>query len=202
MTFSIKNTKIKILILSLACTLIIFNLNKNINISSYFFLNKLSFNLRNLITTEEVDARCKNTPKDFLEKNYKNLKNETDQGINLDKYQNVLKEMIEEKKLGKIKKYLPRIIIYFIILIVDIIFIIIWFVFCGCCCCGKKYKSPANGCSKFYFFLFFLFSVIAILICAFGCIITPSFYKSSNAIICSKYLFEISCLLAISFNEI
>ena len=187
MSFSIKNTKIQILIFSLVCTLIIFNLNKNSNISSYSFLNKLPFNLRNLITTEDVDARCKNTPKDFMKKNYEHLNNETNKESDLDRYQKVLKEIIEEKKLGKIKKYLPRIIIYCIFAIVDIIFIIIWFVFCGCCCCGKKYKSPANGCSKFYFFLFFLFSVIAILICAFGCIITSNFYKSTNAIFCSLY---------------
>ena len=187
MSFSIKNTKIQILLFSLVCTLIIFNLNKNSNISSYSLLNKLPFNLRNLITTENVDARCKNTPKDFLKKNYENLKNETNKDFNLDRYQNALIELIEEKKLGNIKKYLPRIIIYCIFIIVDIIFIIIWFVFCGCCCCGKKYKSPANGCSKFYFFLFFLLSVIAILICAFGCIISSSFYKSTNAIFCSLY---------------
>ena len=187
MSFSIKSTKIQILIFSVVCTLIIFNLNKNANISSNSVLNKVHFNLRNLITTEDVDGRCKNTPKDFLKKNYAQLKNEINKDFKIDKYQNVLIEMIEEKKLGKIKKYLPRIIIYCIVLIVDIIFIIIWFVFCGCCCCGKKYKSSANGCSKFYFFLFFLLSVIAILICAFGCIITSSFYKSSNAIICSLY---------------
>ena len=186
MSLSLNNTKIHILIFSFLCTLIIFNLNKNSNLSPYSF-HKLPFNLRNLITTEDVNNRCKNTPKKFLENYNKTDHQEKNESNNTkkDRYQDALEEIIGEEQFGNIKKYLPRILIYVIFLIVDILFIIIWFVFCGCCCCSKKTK--ANGCSRFYFFLFFIFSVITIIICVYGFIITPDIYKTTNAIACSFY---------------
>ena len=186
MSLSLNNTKIHILIFSFLCTLIIFNLNKNSNLSPYSF-HKLPFNLRNLITTEDVNNRCENTPKQFLAQynNTDQLEKNESNNTKKDRYQDALEEMIGEKQFGNIKKYLPRILIYVIFLIVDILFIIIWFVFCGCCCCSKKTK--ANGCSRFYFFLFFIFSVITIIICVYGFIITPDIYKTTNAIACSFY---------------
>ena len=187
------NTKIQILLFSLACTIIIFNLNKKSNVSS-FSLRKLSFSLRNLIDINQVDKRCKNTPKDFLKKYNDSIsaskdENKPTKNITLDKYQKVLKEMIENKKLefNKIKQYLPRLLIYLIFLIVDLIIIILWFVLCGQCCCGKKYKDQKTGCSKFFFFLFFFLNVIAIIICAYGFIISPNMFKSINGVICSLY---------------
>ena len=138
MSLTLKNKKTQILLYSLAFTLVIFLLNKNSNLS----LNcphRPHFNFRFLIETEDVDKRCKKTPKNFLVQ-YKvlEIKDSKLDDSSLDKYQQVLKDMINDKKLNKIKKYLPRIIIYLIFIIVDIILLIIWFIFCGCCCCGKK----------------------------------------------------------------
>ena len=187
MSLTLKNKKTQILLYSLAFTLVIFLLNKNSNLSP-ISPHRSHLNFRFLIETEDVDKRCKKTPKNFLVQ-YKvlEIKDSKLDDSSLDKYQQVLKDMINDKKLNKIKKYLPRIIIYLIFIIVDIILLIIWFIFCGCCCCGKKNKDAANGCAKFYFFLFFFLGIIVILICAYGFIITPSFYKSINGIICSLY---------------
>ena len=188
MTFLKKNPKIRILLFSLVCTIIIFNLNKKSNLSS-FSLQKLTFSLRNLIDINQkvVEERCKKATKEFL-----NKYNESISNLDLkepDKYQKILIEMIDNKKLefSYIKKYLPRLLIYLIFLIVDLIIIILWLVLCGQCCCGKKYKEQKTGCSKFVFFLFFFFNVISILICVYGFIISPSFYKSINAVVCSLY---------------
>ena len=182
MSLLIKNKKTQILLYSLACTLLIFFLNKNSNLSLYS-THKPPFNLRFLLEEEDVDKRCKKTPKNFLEK-YKDsqVKDETFlvKDSLTDKYQQVLRDMIKAQKFNKLNKYLPRIIMYVIFLVVDIIFFIMWFVLCGCCCCGNKRKVPANCCSKCYFTLFFFFSIIAILICAYGIIIAPSLYQSIN----------------------
>ena len=190
MSSPFKNNKFQILMLSLACTLIIFNIYKNTNLSAYSF-HKLSINLRNLISVDQIEKRCQNTPKNFLEK-YKRTDHPESESkeVNLDKYQKVLKEMIEKKNISKINKYMPKIIIFIIIAIVDIILIILWIVFCSCCCCCcccKKEKISATGCSKCYFFLFFFLSIIAILICIFGYIKTPGLIKSFNSTVCSLY---------------
>ena len=189
MSLLLKNKKFQILLSSLALTLLIFFLSKNSNLSSYS-ARKLPFNLRFLLEAEDVDKRCKNTPKNFLEK-YKDLEISNKQFLEEDKledrYQQALRDMIKDKKVNKIKEYLPKIILYIIMLVVDIILLIIWFVFCGCFCCGKKNKDAANCCSKCYFVLFFLFSIIAILVCVYGFFIIPKFYKSVNGVICSLY---------------
>ena len=188
MSFLHKNTKIQILLFSLACTIVIFNLNKKSNLSS-FSLKKLPFSLRNLIENEQVKERCSKTTKDFLKKYNETDKIQDSGNTTLDNYQKALKEMIESKKIkfDDIKKYWKRLLIYLIFLIVDLIIIILWFVLCGQCCCGKKYKDQKTCCSKFIFSLFFFFNVIAILICAYGFIISPCFYKSINGVVCSLY---------------
>lgn len=188
MSLLIKNKKTQILLYSLACTLLIFFLNKNLNLSLYS-THKPPFNLRFLLEEEDVDKRCKKTPKNFLEK-YKDSQVKDEKFLEkdslTDKYQQVLRDMIKAKKADKLSKYLPRIIMYVIFLVVDIIFFIMWFVLCGCCC-GNKRKEPANCCSKCYFALFFFFSIIAILICVYGIIIAPYLYQSINGVICSLY---------------
>ena len=190
MALPVNKKKTQLLLLSFSCTLIIFFINKNSNISSYS-LPKMAFNLRNLIESEEkFDKRCENTNKEFLEQYNKSIdfydKNLNDDNKD-DKYLEVLKDIIREKNLGKIKKYLPRIIMYAIFVIVDILLIFLWIALCGCCCCGKKKKESATGCSKCYFFLFCFLNVIAIIICICGFILVPYFLKSINGVICSLY---------------
>ena len=188
MSLPINKNKIQILLLSFACTLIIFFLNKNSEIFSYS-LPKLPFNLRNLFELETADKRCKNTEKKFLEQ-YTTVEI-SDPALNEyqkdDRYLEALKDIIREKKLGKIKKYLPRIIMYVIFIIVDILLIIFWITLCSCCCCGKKNKESATGCSKCYFFIFCFLNVFAILVCICGFILVPNFLKSINGVICSLY---------------
>ena len=189
MSLPVNKKKIKILLLSFSCTLIIFFLNKNSNISSNS-LPQLPFKLRNLFELETADKRCENTEKKFYEQytdpelydqDLDDFKKEDD------RYIEVLKDIIKEKDLGKIKKYLPRILMYVIFVIVDILLIIFWIALCECCCCGKKNKEAATGCSKCYFFIFCFLNVVAILICICGFILVPSFLKSINGAICSFY---------------
>lgn len=189
MSSSIKSKKTQILLLSFAFTFIIFILNKNPSKS----LPKLTFNLRNLLSDEDVTKRCEKAPKDFLSKYNATTElpplEEKDLS-DLSESQLILKGIIEGEKVNfnTIKKYIPKILIFFIFLIVDVFFIIMWFVFCGCCCCcGKKNKPFAGGCAKFLFFLFCFFSVISILICVIGFIVSPSIYKSINGVLCSLY---------------
>ena len=124
MSLPVNKKKIKILLLSFSCTLIIFFLNKNSNISSNS-LPQLPFKLRNLFELETADKRCENTEKKFLEQ-YTDSEL-SDKDLNDfkkdDRYQDVLKDIIREKDLGKIKKYLPRIIMYVIFVVVDILLI-------------------------------------------------------------------------------
>ena len=186
MSSSIKNKKTQILLLSFAFTFIIFILNKNPGKS----LPNLPFNLRNLLSDEDVRKRCEKAPKDFLSKYNATTEPPTIEKKDLSKSQLILKGIIEGEKVNfnTIKKYIPRILIFFIFLIVDVFFIIMWFVFCGCCCCcGKRNKPSAGGCAKFLFFLFCFFSVISILICVIGFIVSPSLYKSINGVLCSLY---------------
>ena len=185
MSFFVNNKKIEILLFSLVCTLVIFALNKNSNLSHTSFKN-LPFYLRYLDSDEYVENRCNKTAKNFMEKY--NITASSKEDINLTKYQKILKEVIENKDCSKIKEYIPRILIYFIFIIIDILFIILWFVFCGCCCCcGKSHKLTAGGCAKLLFFLFCFFSVIAILISVIGGLISPKTYKSINGVFCSFY---------------
>jgi len=189
MSFLVNNKKIEILLFSLVFTLVIFTLNKNSNVSLTSFKN-LPFNLRYLDisfeSNEYVENRCNKTSKNFSEKY--NISKFPDDNINWSKYQNILKEAIQNKDYKKIKEYIPRILIYFIFIIIDILFIILWLVFCGCCCCcGKSNKLTAGGCAKLLFFLFCFFSVIAILISVVGGLFAPKTYKSINGVLCSFY---------------
>ena len=187
MSFEIENKKFKIILFSLVFTLVIFVINKNTNLSINSFENH-SFNFRSLLSNKQVDERCKKTQSDFLEKYkgenyYSNKKNGT-----LSKYQEVLKDMIENKNYSKnIKKYLPRIVIYFIILIVDILLFIVWILFCGCCCCNKNKKSSSSICGKCSFIIYLILSFLVILLCVLGFFLSPSFNKSINGVVCSLY---------------
>jgi hypothetical protein len=178
----LKNIKFQILLFSLTCTLIIFIFNKRQN---YSF--KLAVNLRNLIINDKMTERCQKAEKNFLDKynstDYPKPKNETFEG--LDKYQDVLKNMIQEKKFGLIKKYLPKIVIFAAFLVVDVLLIIFWFLFCGCSFCAKKRQTSFGGCSNCYYILFFIFSIATIIICAYGIIKSPGTYNSLNGVICS-----------------
>lgn len=183
MSLSIRNKKTQILLLSFAFTFIIFALNKKSNKS----LPNAPFNLRNLLSSEDVNIRCEKAPKNFLNQ-YNVSEIPTEDPEELNEHQKVLKNIIHNKEynFNSIKKYIPRILIFFIFLIVDILLIIMWFVFCGCCCCCGK-KTNAGGCAKCLFFLFCFFSAISILICVVGFIISPSIYKSINGVMCSLY---------------
>lgn len=182
MKLSIKNNKTKILFFSFTFAIIIFLLNKKTEPNSY---QHLSFGIRNLISSNNVDERCNKTSKNFLNK-YNISKISTIEDKNLTKYQENLKDIIVNKKYEKIKDYLLRIIIYLALLVFDILLVIIWLSLWGCFCCKNK-KSFITGCSKCFYFIFLFFNIISILISIFGFITTPCFYKSTNNIICSLY---------------
>ena len=186
MSFEIKNKKFQIILFSLIFTLVIFTKNKNSNLSINS-LEEQTFNFRSLLSNDKVDTRCKKTQNDFLEKYkadyYSSLKFES-----LSKYQKVLKDMIENKNYSKnIKKYLPRIVMYFIFLIVDILLIIVWILFCGCCCCNKNKKSSSSVCGKCSFIIYLILSFLVILLCVLGYFLCPCFNKSINGAVCSLY---------------
>ena len=186
MSFEIKNKKFRIILFSLIFTLVIFTKNKNSNLSINS-LEEQTFNFRSLLSNDKVDTRCKKTQNDFLEKYkadyYSSLKFES-----LSKYQKVLKDMIENKNYSKnIKKYLPRIVMYFIFLIVDILLIIVWILFCGCCCCNKNKKSSSSVCGKCSFIIYLILSFLVILLCVLGYFLCPCFNKSINGAVCSLY---------------
>ena len=187
MSFEIKNKKFQILLFSLIFTIVIFAINKNSNLSINS-LEEQTFNFRSLLSNDKVDARCKKTQNDFLEKykeeyNYLSPKNDS-----LSKYQKVLKDMIENKNYSKnIKKYLPRIVMYFIFIIVDILLIIVWILFCGCCCCNKNKKSSSSVCGKCSFIIYLILSLLVILLCVLGYFLSPIFNKSINGVVCSLY---------------
>jgi len=181
----LNNQKLQILLFFLTCTIIIFYLNKNTNT----FLNpKLPFNLRNLISIEDMDKRCHKASKNFLDKYNDTFSKELNlEGKPLNNYHEALIDIIGSKEYTKIKKYLTKIILYIIFVIIDIILIIVWFVLCGCCCNSKRDNSINSSSTKCCFLIFFLFSLIVILICVIGFFLTPCFYKSFNGVICSLY---------------
>lgn len=182
MSLLIRRTKFQILIFSFILTLIIFTLNKK---SDSNLLNKFPFNLRNLISSDDVDKRCKKTEKNFLEK-YKETYVSNIRDEDLTEYQKALQEIVINKNIKKIKDYLLRIVVYLGLLVLDAFLIITWCGLCGCICCYKN-KSYATGCSKCLFSFYIFLTIITILICVYGYFIIPCLYKSLNSFFCSFY---------------
>ena len=181
MKFTRKEKRIYFFIFSLTCFLVVFTL--------YQSFNPVSQNsLRNLITVDEMEERCQKTKREFREK-YDDPKNYEIEikSDKLDKYQTVLKEMIEEEDYGKIRKYLPRILVYIIIAAIDIIFLIFWILFC-CYACRNVEKQNRIGCgAKCGFIIFFILCIGVILLSVIGVIYTPYLKKGFNAFACSAY---------------
>jgi len=188
MSFEVKNKKFQILLFSLVFSLVIFTINKGPILSSNSF-QQLSFNFRGLISKNDVDERCKKTPKEFLD-NYKTDYHSTLRyAQNLTKYQRALKDIIEDKDdyTKDAKTYLPRILIFFIFLIVDIVLILVWIIFCCCCCCSNNKKSSSSVCGKCSFVIYLILSCCVVLLCVLGFFLSPHFYKSINGVACSFY---------------
>ena len=181
MKFTRKEKRIYFFIFSLTCFLVVFTLYQSFNPAS-------PNSLRNLITVDEMEERCQKTKREFREKynDTKNYEIEIKNG-KLDKYQDVLKEMIEEEDYGKIRKYLPRILVYIIIAAIDIIFLIFWILFC-CYACRNVEKQNRIGCgAKCGFIIFFILCIGVILLSVIGVIYTPYLKKGFNAFACSAY---------------
>ena len=181
MKFTRKEKRIYFFIFTLTCFLVVFTLYQNFNPVS-------QNSLRNLITVDEMEERCQKTKREFREKydDPKNYEIEIPNG-KLDKYQNVLKEMIEEEDYGKIRKYLPRILVYIIIAAIDIIFFVFWILFC-CYACRNVEKQNRIGCgAKCGFLIFFILCIGVILLSVIGVIYTPYLKKGFNAFACSAY---------------
>jgi hypothetical protein len=197
MNLSLKEKKSFILIFSLTCFLIIFTLHQS-------FYKTSANGLRYLIEEEEEEKikRCDKTFKDFKEEILKSPDNIEDKiPDELDKYQQILKDMIQEKKCRKITKYLPRILTYLIIAIVDIIFIIFWILFC-CYSCKKVEKQNNIGCgAKCAFIIFFILCIVVIFLCAMGIIYFPYLTKSLNGLACSVYKLVFDFLQGTEKNE-
>ena len=180
MRFTRKEKRIYFFIFSLTCFLVVFTLYQNFKPTSQ---NKL----RNLITVDEMNERCQKTKREFKEKYADDPKNYVIENVKLDKYQYVLKEVIDEEDYGKIRKYLPRILVYLIIGIIDIIFIIFWILFC-CYACKNVERQNRIGCgAKCCFIIFFILCIGVILLSVIGVIYTPYLKKGFNAIACSGY---------------
>ena len=178
MKFSRKEKNFYFLIISFGCLLVVLTLYKNFNVTS-------SNGPRNLLSQDQFNARCKKASKDYIEK----VKSSPDGlilgNVTMDKYLEVLKEIIENNEYEKINKYLPRILIYLIIAIIDVIFIILWIIFC-CYACKKVEKQNRIGCgAKCCFFLYFIVCIVVIIFSIIGIIYTPYLTKSFNSLACS-----------------
>ena len=183
MKFTRKEKRIYALLLSMAFFLIIFALYKNSGSSH-------SNELRNLIESDKAIKRCDKCDKERKESENEYNKNTIEfqfEKKDLDKYSEVLKEIIEEKDSKKITKYLPRVLTYLIVAIVGVIFIVFWFVFC-CSACKKVGRQDSIGCgAKCCFFIFIIISLGVIFFCALGIIYTPHLEKALNRVACSTY---------------
>ena len=178
MKFSLKEKRIYIFIFSLTCFLVLFTLYQSFSPAS-------QSGLRKLIDQKKVNNRCSKAYKEFKEKYTESPSNYEIENVTLDDYQKSLKEIIEDNEYKKIKKYLPRILVYVIIAFLDIIFIILWIVFC-CYACRNMEKQNRIGCgSKCCFILFFILCVGVILLSVIGIIYTPYLNKSFSAFVCS-----------------
>ena len=178
----------------MTCFLIIFTLHQS-------FYKTSANGLRYLIEEEKI-KRCDKTLKDFKEEILGSPDDIEDKPPDeLDKYQKILKEIFQEKKYGKLTKYLPRILTYLIIAIVDIIFIIFWILFC-CYSCKKVEKQNNIGCgAKCAFIIFFILCIVVIFLCAMGIIYFPYLTKSLNGLACSVYKLVFDFLQGTEKNE-
>ena len=181
MNLSLKEKKSFIIIFSLTCFLIIFALYQS-------FFKTSSNGLRYLIEETKINKRCEKTLDDFKDEIIGSPGTiKVKEPVILNNYQKALKEIIQEKDYGKIKKYLPRILTYLIIAIVDIIFIILWILFC-CYSCRKVEKQKSIGCgAKCSFIIFFILCIGVIFLCAMGILYYPYLTKSLNGLACSVY---------------
>lgn len=187
MSFEVKNKKFQILLFSLVFTLVIFSINKSSNLSSDSF-QKLSLNFRDLLSMDQVNERCEKTRKGFLD-NYQNDYHSNLQYKELSKYQNALKDLIENRDdyTKDVKEYLPRVLIFIIFLIVDVVLILVWIIFCCCCCCSNDKKSSSSICGKCSFVIYLILICCVILLCILGFFLSPNFLKSINGVACSFY---------------
>ena len=182
MKVSLKGRKFDILLFSLTCVLIIFTLTKSFNITR-------TNSVRKLIEEKEVECRCNETLKEFLNKyneippNNTEYKNEEA----LKNYQKILKDIIKDNDYKKISKYLSRIYVYLIVAILDIIFIIFWILFC-CYSCRNVEKQKRIGCgAKCSFIIYFILCLAVIGFCAVGFIYYPKVIKGLNNLGCATY---------------
>ena len=180
MKFTRKEKRIYVLLFLMTCFLIIFALYKNLGSSP-------SNGLRNLIEYSDFEDRCKDL-KNKLEKDYSEKEGEFEWNKEtLEGYQNTLKEIIQDKKYGKISKYLPRILTYLIVAIVGIIFIIFWIVFC-CFACKTVGRQDSVGCgAKCCFIIYLILCLAVIFFCVMGIIYTSPLKQTLNSLACSKY---------------
>ena len=176
MNLFLKEKKFFIIIFSLTCFLIIFTLYQS-------FFKTSSNGLRYLIEETDINKRCEKTLDGFKREINGSLEAiKVKEPVDLDKYQKILKEMIQEKDYGKLKRYLPRIFTYLIIAIVDIIFIIIWILFCCYSCRKMEKQNDEQVCSGIYVSLasiIFIFSM--------GTFHYSYLTKSINCLVCSVY---------------
>ena len=185
MKWIFKNKKISILLSSfifLLCLVQIFKANYHLNHSSDIKLR----NLLNQYDKNVIIGRCEKGDKNFLDK-YNEVEEPLEEQKNLTKYQIALKESIETENWKKLRKYLPRILIFSIIIILDIIFIFVWLFSAFCCCYGKKNKETLGCCGKCTLFIGVIFCILVIAICLFGLFYSFQFYKTINNIDCSIY---------------
>ena len=197
MKLSLKGRKFDILLFSLTCVLIIFTLTKSFSIAS-------SNSFRKLIEEKEVECRCGNTLKGFIDKYNEiplnNTENENeDKEIN--KYLQALKDIIKDKDYVKIRKYLPRIYVYLIVAILDIIFIIFWILFC-CYSCRNVEKQKRIGCgAKCSFIIYFILCLAVIGFCVVGFLYYPKVIKGLNNVGCAAYKLVFQTLNGYEKNE-
>ena len=78
----------------------------------------------------------------------------------LNNYQKAIIDFAKDTENNNIKKYLSRLVIFFIILGLDIILIFVWISYCCCsccnCCCFKKASPPLERCRKVWFIISFI----------------------------------------------
>lgn len=109
----------------------------------------------------------------------------------LNNYQKAIIDFAKDTENNNIKKYLSRLVIFFIILGLDIILIFVWISYCCCscynCCCFKKASPPLERCRKVWFIISFICNCFIVILSLILLFVINLFLKRLNGVACSMF---------------
>ena len=182
-----KNMKLRIFLICFSITLGIMSLKK-----SYLFSEiEEVFKIRKLFEQNILNYVCNEAGKSFIKKYENGYDEKIMEKKTPNKYQRAIIDFAKDTKYKYLKKYFPRIAIFFVILVLDIILIFFWISYCCCCCCNCCcFKTAIHGsdlCRKIWFFISLICNLFVVIFSFILFLLVKPFLRRVNGIACSGF---------------